>query len=107
MDDFKSQGGVLTGREARVDSFVGEPRTVGGKIPIGSHRSSSESERRVSTPTDPNLIKTAGDRNTLQKPELKQKLSGYGAQTTRKPTLADRLNPRIDADGDGKAGIMD
>jgi len=107
MDDFKRQGGILTGREARVDSFAGEPRSVGGQIPIGTHRTSSESERRVSTPTDPNLVKTTSEQNKLQKPELKQKLSGYGAQTTRKPTLADRLNPRIDADGDGKAGIMD
>jgi hypothetical protein len=29
MDEFKRQGGSLTGREERTDGFKGEPRTEG------------------------------------------------------------------------------
>lgn len=32
MADFKKQGGILTGREERWDSFEGEPCSVGGNI---------------------------------------------------------------------------
>lgn len=32
MADFKRQGGVLNGREERLDSFEGEPRAVGKAI---------------------------------------------------------------------------
>jgi len=32
MADFKTQGGVLTGREERYDGFEGEPRSVGGAL---------------------------------------------------------------------------
>ena len=30
MEEFKKQGGVLTGREERYDGFQGEPRNIGG-----------------------------------------------------------------------------
>ena len=32
MEDFKKQGGVLTGREERYDGFEGEPRSVGSAL---------------------------------------------------------------------------
>ena len=32
MDEFKRQGGHLSGREERTDAFEGEPRSVGGTI---------------------------------------------------------------------------
>jgi len=35
MADFKTQGGVLTGREERYDGFEGEPRSVGGALSGG------------------------------------------------------------------------
>jgi len=35
MDDFNRQGGSLTGREERTDSFAGEPKAVGGTL--GGH----------------------------------------------------------------------
>lgn len=35
MDDFKRQGGHLSGREERRDDFQGEPRTVGSTL--GGH----------------------------------------------------------------------
>lgn len=33
--------------------------------------------------------------------------TGHSTSTTGKPTIGQKLNPKIDADGDGKAGIMD
>ncbi|KAF2189608.1 hypothetical protein K469DRAFT_561904 [Zopfia rhizophila CBS 207.26] len=38
MSEYKSQGGVLGGREERYDGFEGEPRNVGGVL--GSNKSS-------------------------------------------------------------------
>lgn len=32
MEEFKRQGGVLTGREERFDFFEGEPRSIGGNL---------------------------------------------------------------------------
>lgn len=32
LDEFKTQGGTLTGRGERKDNFTGEPRSVGGSL---------------------------------------------------------------------------
>ena len=32
MAEFLKQGGILTGREERFDSFEGEPKSVGGAL---------------------------------------------------------------------------
>lgn len=34
-------------------------------------------------------------------------IGGVGSNTHTKPSVGDRLNPRVDADRDGKAGVMD
>ena len=78
MTDFKSQGGSLTGREERYDGFEGEPKTVGGAL--GSHHHGTG----------------ATDSGTG---------TATGTGTGQKASLLDKLNPRKDADGDGRAGI--
>ena len=89
MADFKKQGGSLTGREERYDGFEGEPRAVGGAL--GGSTSTTGTGTRG----------TGYDNNSYDN------YDNTTGTTGKKPGLMDRLNPRKDADGDGKAGIGD
>ncbi|PSN72880.1 hypothetical protein BS50DRAFT_542087 [Corynespora cassiicola Philippines] len=140
MSEFKSQGGVLGGREERFDGFAGEPKKVGG-IMSGFTKSS----KRDSADVDESLRKSAmhGDFDPLDgkshgsmdstapgniqkvemsgrqshSPSMQEPFAAHNAPATstlhkstteaRKPSLMEKLNPRIDADGDGKKGFMD
>merc|ERR1711964_943726 len=86
MDEFKKQGGHLSGRDERTDAFAGEPRSVGGTLSgAGAHGTG------------------AGVGGT----GLGSSTSHSSSNTTgAKPGLMDKLNPKKDADGDGKAGFM-
>lgn len=90
MADFKKQGGSLTGREERYDGFEGEPRAVGGALGGSTSTTGIGTGTRGSGYNDnyDNYDNTTGT-------------------TGKKPGLMDKLNPRKDADGDGKAGIGD
>ena len=89
MADFKKQGGSLTGREERYDGFEGEPRAVGGALGGSTSATGTGTGTRGSGYDDyDNYDNTTGT-------------------TGKKPGLMDKLNPRKDADGDGKAGIGD
>lgn len=87
MADFKKQGGVLSGRDERVDGFEGEPRAVGSALGGGSG----------STGTHHGL---GHHNNNTGSTDVS------GNTTGTKPSLGDRMNPRVDADGDGKRGFM-
>lgn len=95
MADFKKQGGVLSGREERYDGFQGEPRSVGGGA-LGHEHSSQ-------------MGATSGLQGGATDVYGSNARSGDGISNTGapKPSLGDKLNPKKDADGDGKAGIMD
>ena len=79
--DFKKQGGSLTGREERYDGFEGEPRAVGGTL--GGHHTGTGVGSNASTGYDDTTTGTTGTKSSMM----------------------DKLNPRTDADGDGKRGI--
>jgi hypothetical protein len=107
MDDFRRQGGHLSGREERSDAFAGEPKIVGGALGgKGAHGTTSLTENdRVGHGRGQEHLGgtgTAGTGMTGTHP---------GADTTshagKKPGLMDRLNPTKDADGDGKKGLME
>ncbi|WPH04728.1 Hypothetical protein R9X50_00762300 [Acrodontium crateriforme] len=100
MADFKKQGGVLTGRGERFDGFQGEPRSVGGSL--GSreiHASQMGASGIKGSATDIYGSNTASSGTT----------GALNSNTTPtgKPSLADKINPKKDADRDGKAGFMD
>ena len=98
MADFKKQGGSLTGREERYDGFEGEPKAVGGALGghhHGNHGTGTGVGSGVGSGTGSGYDNTTG--------------SGYDNRTGTghtKPSMMDKLNPTVDADGDGKAGIM-
>jgi len=86
MADFKKQGGSLTGREERYDGFEGEPRAVNSGL-------GGSTTGTTGTTTGTGYNHDNYDNSTS------------GTTGTKKASLLDRLNPRKDADGDGKAGV--
>jgi hypothetical protein len=97
MDEFKRQGGHLSGREERTDAFEGEPRSVGGTIGGAGARGTTSLTENDSTRNGHHHhndnVGTTGIDSTQ-------------STTGKKPSLMDKLNPKKDADGDGKAGFM-
>lgn len=94
MAEFQKQGGSVAGRDERSDAFAGEPKTVGSTI--GGHGASgttSLTQDGTSTGT------TTGS-----------SAAGIGydstSNTDSKPSLMDKMNPKKDTTGDGKAGFM-
>ena len=125
MSDFKKQGGVLTGREERYDGFEGEPRSIGGHSSTtgthGTHGSGLTGSNTHSTGSGLTGSNTHGS-STHGHAGGAAPAGGIGAgvgsgagltnssthdsNTSGKPSLMDKLNPKKDADGDGKAGFM-
>jgi len=98
MNEFKKQGGSLTGREERTDAFAGEPRSVGGALGgAGAKGSTSLTDSEY-----PNGHHHNGNHqhDSTGNNDLSQ------AESHSKPSLMDKLNPKIDANRDGKAGFM-
>ncbi|TAQ86814.1 hypothetical protein B7494_g4880 [Chlorociboria aeruginascens] len=100
MDEFNRQGGSLGGREMRTDAFEGEPKAVGRTLGgPGAHGSTSVTENSNAAggmqgnAHGDTLGHTRGNTNT----------QGHG---NGNPGLMAKLNPKKDADGDGKAGFM-
>jgi len=104
MDEFKRQGGSLTGREERTDAFGGEPRAVGGTL--GGHGAKGTTSL---TENDDGLGNNTSHHNGHHHNGAN---TGVGSTTgstgtsTGKPSLMDKINPKVDANGDGKAGFM-
>jgi len=107
MDEFKRQGGHLGGREERTDAFGGEPKAVGGTIGGAGARgttSLTENDTNGRSHGGEHLGQTGTARTGTSA------TSGTTGTTTSntgsKPSLMDKLNPKKDTNGDGKAGIM-
>lgn len=113
MSDFKKQGGSLTGREERYDGFQGEPKSVGGALggaTTGSGLGHSGTGHTGHTGTGTGLGHT--DHSGTGLGQTSRDTTGTttgttGTTGTHKPSMMDKLNPKKDADGDGKAGMMD
>lgn len=93
MGEYAAQDGPLTGREERFDNFSGAPKTVGGTLggPGAQGTTSLTADEAGTGHTSGTTTDTA--------------ISDAGQH--KKPSLMDKLNPKKDADGDGKAGFMD
>jgi len=109
MHDFKHSGGSLTGRDERTDAFDGEPRAVGSSLggngdhTIGGHGASGTTHL-----TDKDG--SSGSHNTqngLHNGNETGIHNGNETGTThKKASLMDKINPKVDSNGDGKAGFM-
>jgi len=132
LEDFKKQGGVLTGREERYDGFEGEPRAIGGALGghhghhagagVGvagagvagaaamKHRHRSDSS---SSSSDEETGKHRRHRNKGLTGTTGTGLTGSNTTGSTGSTgtksgggLMAKLDPRVDSNGDGKAGFM-
>ncbi|KAH8651551.1 hypothetical protein BGZ60DRAFT_388228 [Tricladium varicosporioides] len=137
MSEFQKQGGHLGGREERTDAFGGEPRSTGGTLGgagargttsltenessggahghhgtsnIGStsHAHGSHSAHTGPTAGAAGVGATTGTAGTGVGSHAHNTTSNSSnTATSKKPSLMDKLNPKKDADGDGKTGFMD
>jgi len=123
MAEFQKQGGALGGREERTDAFAGEPRAVGSTL--GGKNSSTlggpgaagstsvtGKERGIGGVTDGINGSTA--HGTHQHGTTGTSDTAYNNSTTgttdttgtKKASLMDKVNPKVDSDGDGKRGFL-
>lgn len=120
MDDFKRQGGHLSGREERSDAFAGEPKAVGGTLGgAGARGTTSLTENEGGhgrhngghlgsngANHNGNHLGNNGATGTHHDGLGSSGHNSTGTATGKKPSLMDKLNPKIDANGDGKPGFM-
>jgi hypothetical protein len=115
MDEFKTKGGVLSGREERYDEFEGVPKNIGGGTASGfghlrdgtSSHTGSEAHQHGDYNNTPGHHSSgltgsgtaAGGLTGARSHDTTSSSSSHG-----KPSLMDKLNPKVDANGDGKAG---
>jgi hypothetical protein len=110
MDEFKRQGGHLSGREERSDAFGGEPRQVGGTIGGAGARGTTSLTENDSARHGHHGNEHHGSNGATGTTGAGN--GGFSSTTSqdmagKKPSLMDKMNPKKDADRDGKAGIMD
>lgn len=103
--EFEKNGGALGGGETRHDKFAGEPKghvhepTIGGAGAKGTTHLTDKDGSGVPHNHSHGAAGVAGTTGAA---------GTHGHETgTKKPSLMDKLNPKKDADGDGKAGFMD
>jgi len=115
MDQFKTKGGVLSGREERYDEFEGVPKNIGGgtaggfgHIRDGASHTGTDHHKHGdfnSTSSTHGTGLAGSDRHVGTDGVIGRE--GHRDSTEhKKPGLMDKLNPKKDADGDGKAGFM-
>jgi hypothetical protein len=130
MADFKQQGGVLGGREDRIDRFEGEPVNETGTQHShhgGTHKHGFESG---TTGTSGTGVSGAGPHNSSMMnkadPRVDSDLdgsrgmtgshgttgttgTGYGSSTTgagpHSSSMGNKVDPRVDSDRDGSRGL--
>ncbi|KAK2627648.1 hypothetical protein QTJ16_002294 [Diplocarpon rosae] len=103
MAEFQKQGGSIAGREERTDAFKGEPRSVGGTLGgAGAKGTTSLTENDSATHS------STHEHSNHHGVGHGTSANGTTSSSTThaKPSLMDKLNPKVDADGDGKAGFL-
>lgn len=134
MTDFNKQGGSLHGREERFDGFEGEPRGIGGHhtgtgaagvgtgVAAGGIGSKISRHHHKRTDSNSSFSSSDEERGTHNTRGLRRKqaaaggVGGVGAghhgttgsstNPQQKTGLMAKLDPRVDSNGDGKAGFM-
>lgn len=104
MSEFERAGGSLQGRAARTDAFEGDPKPVssalGGAPVTGTHNPLSTGSTTTSSTSTGVGHEHYGTDGRIG--------SSTNNNTTgpHKSSLLNKLDPRVDATGDGKAGFM-
>ncbi|KAF2131659.1 hypothetical protein P153DRAFT_336156 [Dothidotthia symphoricarpi CBS 119687] len=133
MDQFKAKGGSLAGREERYDAFEGVPKNIGAGA-VGGFSAIQGDHKRDSHNISPALKgeaahgdfhgkthhdhhagrvgtdgviggRTRRGSSTSSSDNESRRTTGTTA-TGKKPSLMDKLNPKVDSNGDGTRGFM-
>lgn len=104
LSEFERHGGTLSGREERIDHFEGDPKplasALGGTTTTGTSGTSgltgsTTGSHSTSSPlTGSSNVHRGTDGNI-----------GTQNKTHHSSALLNKLDPRVDSDGDGRAGI--
>jgi len=112
MDEFKRSGGSLTGREKRTDAFDGEPRAVGSTLGSGNNSGTGilggHGAAGSTHLTEKDGVGHHHNGNTVSNGNTIGNGGAVGTDgtTTKKASLMDKINPKVDSNGDGQAGFM-
>jgi len=100
-------------KEKDLPNTALHPSSSGSKSSAYSENMSADGSYTHSTSAKTGGMNTAGTGSTLDSTVPRSETTGTsnaggvsGTTETRKPSLMDKLNPRVDADGDGKKGIL-
>lgn len=131
LDEFKKTGGALEGgKHTTHEQYEGAPRpyneklsTTFEKLEEKLHMGDHHNKTSTANPRGPGVDETGSLGTNIREVDASKThrptdsgVSGVGegvhtdhATSSRvgKPSLMDRLNPKVDADGDGKRGMMD
>lgn len=108
MNEFKKSGGALGGRGEQSDAFAGEPRAVGSTLGNGgNHILGGAGAEGTTSMTDGNMANGAGHHHHNATGTTGATVATDTTPGTKKGGLTAKLNPKVDSDGDGKAGVMD
>ncbi|KAI9822949.1 MAG: hypothetical protein M1826_000331 [Phylliscum demangeonii] len=126
LSEFQRHGGTLSGREERIDGFEGEPKAVGSTLGGSTTTGTSSGYTGSSTGTTGSTTGTSGlsSGHHGHSTGASADAAGYsgrggtdgipGSGTTGSTTgsgpvhssrLLNKLDPRVDADGDGRRGV--
>jgi hypothetical protein len=121
MDEFKNSHGSLTGRDERTDRFDGEPKVVGSALGGSGGRSGGEVGLGEKNVGQGHGVGSATGHHIGNSNEHvghgHQGANGFGSgngyengsstgTAVKKPSLMDKINPKVDSNGDGKPGFM-
>lgn len=116
VDEFKRQGGVLEGNRERTSEFEGCPEGVHHNgCPEGAHpgrshdtgRGYDSGVNRDNNSSGSHVIKGEGREGSGTNRGGPVPGGNENGPRDKKPSLMDKLNPKKDADNDGKKGMMD
>lgn len=118
LDEFKKAGGVLEGNRSHThEEYEGAPRPYNEKLKTtienvlpghhGHHNTAGTTGTTGVGSTGTGLGHSGMHNTSSGLTDSSRPDSGYGGNNYNKPSMGDKLNPRVDADRDGKAGIMD
>jgi len=117
LDEFKHAGGVISGSTSHThEEYDGPPRPYNEKLSTtiekvlpghqGSHIGTGSGLTGSNNGVTGSHTGHQNDSSNLGTTDRRPD-SGIGSDGYNKPSMGDKLNPKVDADGDGKAGFMD
>jgi hypothetical protein len=111
LDEFKAKGGTLTGNKERVDTFKGEPRSIEG-LGLPEYDTKNTTHQNGLTHDDDSDHYQLNGKNNMDGTstgaagDIGIPRTATHGHKSKKASLIDKINPKVDSNGDGIAGFM-